>query len=133
MPKILCTLPNASEEIGGIKFAAHPKGMLSEEVSDEQARRLASIPGYELVGAEPQKPASNPDGDAAKDAEKAALIKRAEDVGLKVKQNWSVERLRTEVEQAEKAAAEKKAAEAAASAAATGAAEAAAGDAGKTE
>lgn len=130
MPKILCTLPNASEEIGGIKFTAHEKGMLSEDVSDEQAQRLASIPGYELVGGEPQKPASNPDGDAAKDAEKADLIKRAEDVGLKVKQNWSVERLRTEVEQAEKAAAEKKAADAAASA---GAAQAAAGDAGKTE
>lgn len=124
MPKVLCTLPNAADEISGIKFSAHEKGMLSEEISDEQAKRLASIPGYMLVGAAPQKPASNPDGDAAKDAEKAELLKRAEAVELKVKNNWSLERLRTEVEQAEKAAADKKAADAAGGDA---------GDAGKTE
>lgn len=101
MPKLLCTLPNASEEISGIKFVSHAAGMLSEDVSDEQAAKFASIPGYEIVGATaPKDPAVE---DEAKAAERAALVERAEAVGLRVKGNWSVERLRTEVETAEKA------------------------------
>lgn len=50
MPKLLCTLPNASEEIGGVKFVAAKGGMLSEDVSEEVATRFAGIPGYEIVG-----------------------------------------------------------------------------------
>lgn len=101
MPKLLCTLPNASEEISGVKFVPHAAGMLSEDVSDEQAAKFASIPGYEIVGATPAKDPSA--DDEAKAAERAALVERAEAVGLKVKGNWSIERLRTEVETAEKA------------------------------
>lgn len=100
MPKVLCTLPNASEEIGGIKFVAHANGMLSEDLSDEQAARLASIQGYEIVGG--KAPDAGDDG-AAKDAERAELLARAEAIGFKVKGNWSLERLKTEVEAAEKA------------------------------
>lgn len=107
MPKVLCTLPNASEEISDVKFVTRAAGMLSEDISDEQAARFASIPGYEIVGATPPKDTSAED--EAKAAERAALVERAEAVGLKVKGNWSIERLRTEVEMAEKA----KAAEAA--------------------
>jgi hypothetical protein len=101
MPKVLCTLPNASEEISGIKFMSHAAGMLSEDISDEQAAKFASIQGYEIVGAiRPKDPSVE---DEAKAAERAGLVERAEVVGLRVKGNWSVERLRTEVETAEKA------------------------------
>jgi len=109
MPKVLCTLPNASDEIGGIKFVTHAKGMLSEDLSDEQAARLASIQGYEIVGGK----APEDDG-PDKDAERAELLARAEAIGFKVKGNWSLERLKTEVEAAEKAKVEAEAAAAAA-------------------
>lgn len=145
MPQVLCTLPNASELINGVKFAAHAKGLLSEDVSDEVAANFASIPGYELVGAKP--PAAD-SGDADKAAERAALEKKAAELNVKVKGSWGNDRLRAEIETAEKvaadaaateaAAAEKKAADekaAADAAAATAAAktgEGATGDAGDT-
>lgn len=56
MPKVLCTLENASEEISGVKFAAHERGMISEEISEEAAARFASIDGYELVEESESKP-----------------------------------------------------------------------------
>ena len=99
MPKVLCTLPNASELISGVAFVSHANGMLSEEVSDEVAARFTSIAGYELVGA-----LSAADKEAA-EAEKAALLARAEAIGFKTKGNWSLERLKSEVESAEKSAA----------------------------
>ena len=47
MPRVICDLPNASLEIGGIKFSPLDEGgLISEEISEEQANRLASIPGY---------------------------------------------------------------------------------------
>jgi hypothetical protein len=49
MARVLCTLPNAAENISGVRFTATDSGMLSEPVSDAQAKRLASIPGYRLV------------------------------------------------------------------------------------
>lgn len=115
MAKVLCTLPNASELINGVKFAPHASGgMLSEDITDAQAEDFASIPGYELVGA-PKAPATDPvaDADAAKaaaDAERAALVARAEAIQFKVKANWSLERLKSEVESAEAEAAKAKAA-----------------------
>lgn len=97
MPKVLCTLPNASEQISGVKFSAHEAGMLSEEVSDEVAAGFAAIPGYEVVGASKS--------DAGEDStEKADLLARAAAINLKTKANWSLERLKSEVEAAEKAA-----------------------------
>lgn len=48
MPKVICTLPNASESINGIKFVSHKQGMISEDVSEEEAKSLTSIPGYHL-------------------------------------------------------------------------------------
>ena len=100
MAKVLCTLPNASDNINGVKFTEHDKGMLSEEISDEAAADFVAIPGFELVGAKQAEPEV--------DAEKAALLERAAAVDLKVKSVWGVDRLRAEVEQAEKAAAEQK-------------------------
>lgn len=102
MPKVLCTLPNASEEISGVKFVSHAKGMLSEEIDDEAAAVFASIPGYEIVG-EVKKPAAATPEDEAKAAERAALVDKAEALGLKVKGNWSTERLASEIQSAEAA------------------------------
>lgn len=114
MPKVLCTLPNASEEISGVKFVSHANGMLSEDISEEVAADFASIPGYEIVGAEPKAPVVD---DAAK-AERAELVVKAESLGLKVKGNWSIERLTSEVNAAAEAKAAAEAAEAEAKAAA---------------
>lgn len=105
MPQILCTLPNASNEISGVKFASNEKGMLSEEVSDDVAADFASIPGYVVVGAvDPEAAAA---AKAAAEAEKVDLLARAAKIAdFRVKANWSLDRLRAEVEGAEKAAAE---------------------------
>ena len=138
MPKVLCTLPNASEEISGVKFVSHANGMLSEDVTDEVAANFASIPGYEIVGAKVKAtapaPADNDDAAAekaqadaaaeaaekasAKAAEKAALLAKAEALGVSVKGNWSIERLTSEVNAAAEAKAAAEAAEAEAKAAA---------------
>ena len=104
MPKVLCSLPNASEDINGVRFTQHANGMLSEDVSDEAAASFASIPGYTVVGA--PDPAADAEKAAAAEAEKAALLERAAKVELKTKANWSLERLKTEVEAAEKSAAD---------------------------
>lgn len=49
--KILCTLPNASEEISGIAFEKHPNGgMVSvDPVPEDVAEVLLSIDGYKAV------------------------------------------------------------------------------------
>lgn len=98
MPKVLCTLPNASTLISGVAFTAHANGMLSEDVSDAVAAEFAAVPGYSIVGA------ADPAAAAAAEAEKAALLARADAVKLKTKGNWSIERLKSEVESAESAA-----------------------------
>ena len=55
MARVICALPNASEEIDDVKFEAVEGGMLSEEISDELAARFASIDGYKLVDGEAPK------------------------------------------------------------------------------
>lgn len=45
--KIICTLPNASDLINGVKFAPHEDGtVISEDVSSEVAANFLEIPGY---------------------------------------------------------------------------------------
>src|SRR5690606_21408172 len=44
--KVICTLPNASELISGVRFVSHAEGMISEEISEEVAARFLCIPGY---------------------------------------------------------------------------------------
>lgn len=64
MPRVICDLPNASDEINGIKF--HPLddgGRISDEIDSETAALFASIPGYVLddgssAPVEPVKPAA---------------------------------------------------------------------------
>ena len=61
MPKVLCTLPNASDNINGIKFSPTEGGMLSDEIDQETADNFASIDGYEIVG----QPKAKAEGTAA--------------------------------------------------------------------
>jgi hypothetical protein len=45
--RVLCALPNASEEISGVRFTPTDDGLMrSEEISEEVAAVFLSIPGY---------------------------------------------------------------------------------------
>lgn len=72
MPKVICTLPNAAAEINGVKFTPAEGGMLSDEVSAEQAESFLSIPGY-------VEHKEDPAADARRKAEIAAAAQRAAD------------------------------------------------------
>lgn len=72
--KVLCTLPNASEKINGIRFVAHALlGMISEEVDADVAKTLASIKGYEIY---------NPGSEAAEAILEAARKRQAQTGGI---------------------------------------------------
>lgn len=60
MPKVLCTLRNASTLINGVRFASVPDGMMSENISDEAAAAFVAIKGYALVPVDPPKPVDPP-------------------------------------------------------------------------
>lgn len=118
MSKVICTLPNASELINGVKFEPHERGVISEDISDEQAEAFLAIPGYELDGGE-RKPAPKA---PANDGELEELRKRAAELGIDFKGTWKQDRLKAEIEKAEakKAADEAEAAKKAAEEAAKG-------------
>jgi hypothetical protein len=46
MPKVICTLPNASTSINGVAFVAHELGVISEEIEQDQADAFLQIGGY---------------------------------------------------------------------------------------
>lgn len=46
MPRVICTLQNASTLINGIAFVAHKLGMISEEVEEDIADVFLAIDGY---------------------------------------------------------------------------------------
>lgn len=48
MPRILCTLENASTSISGVAFISHKLGMISEEVDAAVAKKFATIKGYSI-------------------------------------------------------------------------------------
>lgn len=106
MARVICKLPNASEEISGVKFEKHDDGMLSEEIGAEAAARFASIPGYELVAAvkAPPKDDADVNGDGVVDL--TDLVARATALGVSVKANWKAARLTSAIERAESAAAD---------------------------
>lgn len=54
MVRVLCTLENASENIGGVPYTRTDDGMLSDDMDPESAAVLATIPGYSVV--EPPPP-----------------------------------------------------------------------------
>ena len=74
MPRVICDLPNASDEISGVKFfPLEDGGLISDEISDEQAELFASIPGYTIdgEGAEPVKKAEPKPAPTTRKAAKA--------------------------------------------------------------
>ena len=46
MPKVICTLPNASTSINGVAFDPHELGMVSEEIERDRADAFLRIDGY---------------------------------------------------------------------------------------
>lgn len=47
--KIICSLPNASEEISGIEFEKENGEMVAHNVLAEEAERFSEIPGYKVI------------------------------------------------------------------------------------
>lgn len=114
MVQVICTLPNASEEISGVKFSKHEDAMISEEITQEVADGFLEISsGYKLAG--DVKAAKQP-SDEDKAARDALLVKAAA-LNLTVNHRWSLTTLADRVVAAEAEAAEKQAAEEAAKAA----------------
>ncbi len=98
MPKIICTRPNASLLISGVKFTPleDGTGVISEDVSDEAAELFLSIPGYHAAEygdgapaapAAAPKPAKQPKAQtaAAKPAKSAAPEAPAPEAGADTK------------------------------------------------
>lgn len=56
MKQILCTLPNAAEQINGVVFNEHPQGRLSVPIDDDIAEGFMTIEGYTLLDIKPAKP-----------------------------------------------------------------------------
>lgn len=104
MPKILCTIPGAPEEIGGlkgpVKFEQTEAGLVADVDADE-FEFFASIPGYKAAA----EAVVAPDKAATEAAEREALLARAAAVKLDVTTSWKLPRLRAEVERAEAVAA----------------------------
>lgn len=62
MSRIVCSLPNASNEINGVRFAKREAGMVSiEELPDDVVARFLSIPGYAVFKG-PTDPGDEPPG-----------------------------------------------------------------------
>lgn len=103
MAKVICKLANASEEINGVAFAPHPDGgMVSEDIPDDAAAVFASIEGYKLVGAkEPLTAEEQAAADAAA-RELDELRAKAKELGVEPRGNWKADRLRAEIDKAEK-------------------------------
>jgi hypothetical protein len=59
MPKVICTLPNASTSINGVAFVTHELGVISEEIGQDQADAFLQISGY-LDQADADTPATAP-------------------------------------------------------------------------
>lgn len=77
MPRVICTLENAGDEISGVKF--HPLedgGKVSDEISAEQAELFLSISGYESFDGEVEepKPAAPPPTSRKSAPKKAAAV-----------------------------------------------------------
>lgn len=54
MKKVICTLPNASEEINGVPFKL-VDGAAVAEAADDVAKQFDGIPGYEVIDVGPAK------------------------------------------------------------------------------
>lgn len=70
MPRVICSLPNASHMINGVRFASMGDGggMLSEEIADHIAEGFLAIRGYQLH----EMPNPNPHDTRSSSAKNAA-------------------------------------------------------------
>lgn len=75
MAKVICTLPNASDSINGVKFHPLPDGAgrISDEIPDDVAAGFTEIAGYTLDGA-PTDPAAASASDEKADAGATAAV-----------------------------------------------------------
>ena len=48
MVRVLCTLPNAGDEISGVRFESCPEGKISEPISPEVAALFLRVDGYRV-------------------------------------------------------------------------------------
>lgn len=46
MPKVICTLPNASSLINGVVFSPHKLGVISDDIDQDTADDFLEIDGY---------------------------------------------------------------------------------------
>ncbi len=113
MPRVICDLPNASDEISGVKFHKLDDGRrISDEIDEEQANLFASIPGYELDEEEqeeetPPPPPPAPEAPKLTRAQqKAADKKAAEEAATKKAAEEEAARVAAEEEAARIAAEE---------------------------
>ena len=53
--RVLCTKPTGSTEVSGVCFTKGPGGMISDDMSEEAAARLLTIPGFEKFTGKPPK------------------------------------------------------------------------------
>lgn len=79
--KVICTLPNASDLISGVRFVSHAQGMISEEISDEKAAAFLGIPGYKAAGEPTPPPTSAPTSTSAPAGDPAGGSKTGEGEG----------------------------------------------------
>lgn len=102
MARVICLRPNASELINGVVFEAHGQAMISEEISDEQARQFTRISGYRLL-AQNAAPGSEStaDGNIADVDDLEALREQVRALGIKLNMRWRHDRLRAEIEKAQ--------------------------------
>ncbi len=58
--RVICNIPNGSDEISGVKFGPQESGQrVSEEISDEQGQRFLSVKGFSVyVERQPEAPQS---------------------------------------------------------------------------
>lgn len=78
---VICTLPNASNNINGVEFEDHKEGKISvEAVSAEQAEAFGQIDGYKVVDSKKAAAAKPTAAEkAAAEADAAAADKAAQE------------------------------------------------------
>lgn len=106
MVQVLCTRPNAAEEISGVKFEAVEGGMLSEEIDQDTADMFLEVGGYEIHGdktdgSEGDGKSADSDGDGY--VSKAELIEQAKALGINVAKSWSMTKIAEEIAAAQAA------------------------------
>lgn len=97
MPKVICNLPNASDEISGVKFSLMEDGRrISDEIDASVAARFASISGYELDEVDDLPPVKTPEPVKAAEPVKAKSTAKAEKAAAEKAAKEEAEKLAAE-------------------------------------